>query len=467
MVRIGIIRRALPVVVLVGAALVLATLPVRAQQLPSGEPLFVEASVDNDRPYIGQQITYTAKIYQRFDFPHRLRYKPPSFAGFWNVHGTEQDEYDVIDEYDETVGSNQYSVRELGYFIFPSVVETLNIEPGVLTVPTSPSDGSNVVKSVPIPVDVRPLPTGAPAGFTGAVGRFEVSADVDTTTILVNETVLLTVTIQGSGNINALPDPSWPEFQGWRVIESPAVASSEVIDGRLVGSRTYERVLVPEMTGELTVPGISYTYFDPDLEQYAQTAASQIVISIAAVDGEPSVPPSVVGAEDDRAVQGARRIKAVPPSVRKSAGELTDSVVYWAMWFLPLLAIAGAVVWRRRRDAWEAALADSRRRNALPNAKSALASAVADGDDHDIAASGALLSYLSDRFGEPLTGLTREALGQQLRRAGVPAEVAEHVEDILASGEAATYTPGARSADQDRIERATKLLDELDGAIEP
>ena len=439
--------------------MLLTALPVRAQQSPADESLFVTASVDNDRPYIGQQITYVSKIYQRSGFPYKVHYEPPTFAGFWKPRPTEQSELS------ETIDSEEYRVIELTTILFPGVVETIEIEPGVLTANTS--EGSIVIESVAVPIDVRPLPTGAPAGFTGAVGRFQVSAESDTTAIRMNESVQLTVKIEGSGNIDALPDPSWPEFQGWRVIESPAVASSEIIDGRLVGSRTYERVLVPEMTGELTVPGISYTYFDPDLEQYAQTAASQIVISIAAVDGEPSVPPSVVGAEDDRAVQGARRIKAVPPSVRKSGGELTDSVVYWAMWFLPLLAIAGAVVWRRRRDAWEASLADSRRRNALPNAKSALASAVADGDDHDIAASGALLSYLSDRFGEPLTGLTREALGQQLRRAGVPAEVAGRVERTLASGEAARYTPGLQSADQDRIERVMQLLVELDGAIEP
>ncbi len=457
----GIIQRALAIVVLVGTAMVLATPLIRAQQLPSGEPLFVTASVDNDRPYIGQQVTYISKIYQRSDFPRSLHYEPPSFAGFWNPHATEQNEHS------ETIDSKDYRVIELRTILFPSVVETLNIEPGVLTVPAGPSEGPIVVESIPVSVDVRPLPTGVPVGFTGAVGRFQVSAESDTTAIRVNESVHLTVKVQGSGNIDTLPDPSWPEFQGWRVIESPGVANSEIIDGRLVGSRTYESVLVPEVTGELTVPGISYTYFDPDLEQYVQAATSPIVISIAAVDGVTSAPPSVVGAEDDRAVQGAKRIKAVPPSVRKSGGEMTDSVIYWIMWCLPLLAIAGAAVWRRRRDAWEAALADSRRRNALPNAKSALASAVADGDDHDIAAAGAVLSYLSDRFGDPFTGLTREALGQLLRDAGVSAEVAERVEHTLASGEAARYTPGAQSADQVRIERATHLLIELDGAIEP
>ena len=457
--RIGTIQRTLAVVVLVGVAMVLAALPVRAQQSPSDEPLFVTASVDSDRPYLGQQITYVSKIYQRSGFPHKVHYEPPTFAGFWKPRPTEQSEHS------ETIDFKDYRVIELRTILFPSVVETIEIEPGVLTANTS--EGTTVVESVPIPVDVRPLPTGAPAGFTGAVGRFEVSAEVDTTTMRMNDTVLLTVKVQGSGNIDALPDPPWPEFQGWRVIESPAVASSDVIDGRLVGSRTYERVLVPEMAGELTVPGISFTYFDPDLDEYIQDETSPMAVSIAEAEGVPSVPPPVVDVEDDRAAPGAKRVKAVPPLLRKSGGEMTESAVYWAMWGLPLFAIAGAAVWRRRRDSWEAALADSRRRNALPNAKSMLARAVADGHDQGIAAADAVLFYLSDRFGEPLTGLTREALGQQLRDAGIPAEVAERVEHTLASGEEARYTPGAQSADQDRIERATQLLIELDGAIQP
>ncbi len=443
--------------------MVLAAPPVRAQQLPSGEPLFVTASVDNDQPYIGQQITYISKIYQRTGFPHRFRYEPPSFSGFWNPRATEQS-----DEHSETIDSKEYRVIELRTILFPSVVETLNIEPGVLTASARPSEGPIVVESIPVPVDVRPLPTGGPAGFTGAVGRFEVSAGVDTTTARMNESVQLTVRVEGEGNIDALPAPSWPEFQGWRVVESPAIVSSEVVDGKLVGSRTYKSVLVPETAGELTVPGISYTYFDPDLEEYAQTATSPIIISIAEVEGAPSVPPPVVGGERDEAVAGAKRIRAAPPALRKSGGAMTDSAVYWAMWCLPLLAIAGAAVWRRRRDAREAALADSRRRNALPNARSTLARTEADDNDHSIAAADAVLSYLSDRFGGSFTGLTREALVERLRDAGVTTELAQQVEDTLASGEAARYTPESPSAGhkEDRIRRATQLLTELDGAIE-
>ena len=449
---------------LVTMAMIAGVLPVHAQQPPPDEPLFVAALVDNYQPYIGQQITYISRIYQRSDFPHRLHYQPPGFAGFWNVQETEQHEYS------ETIGSTEYRVIELRTILFPSVVETLEIEPGVLTVSASPSEGPIVVESDPVLVDVRPTPMNAPAGFTGAVGRFEIAAEVDTTTALMNESVLLAVKVQGEGNIDALPDPAWPEFEGWRAVESPPVASSEVIDGRLVGSRTYEIILVPELAGELSIPEIWYTHYAPDLDQYVQAATSPIVVSVAAVAGMQSPqPPLDDGAADERDASDAKHIKAVPTSLRRSGAETTSSVVFWAMWVPPLLVIAGAAVWRRRRDAWEASLADSRRRNALSNAQAALGRAMAGGDSHSIAAAAAVSSYLSDRFGESLTGLTREVLAKRLQDAGVTTELTQRVEDTLASGEAARYTPedSAPGPADDRIERASQLLIELDGAIEP
>ena len=443
--------------------MLLAALPVRAQQSPFDKSLFVTASVDNDQPYIGQQITYVSKIYQRSGFPHSLHYEPPGFAGFWNVRATEQDEYT------ETIESEVYRVIELRTLLFPSIVGTIDIEHAVLTVSAGSSEGPTVVEGVPVTIEVRPMPTEAPAGFTGAVGRFEISAAVDNTMVRIDDSVQLTVTVQGAGNIDALPDPSWPEFEGWRVIESPASVTSEVIDGKLVGSRTYSSVLLPEMAGELTVPEISYAYYDPDLEEYVQAATSPIVVSIAEADGVPSASQSPARKiEGEGQVPGAKPIKAVPSDLRTSGGDLTDGFGYWAAWTLPLLAIFGAAAWRRRRDALEAALVDSRRRNALPNAQSTLRRAAAGGDDSAVAAADAVLSYLSDRFAEPLTGLTREALGERLRDAGVSTEVLERVEDTLASGEAARYTPGAPSAGhaEDRVERAAHLLVELDGAIE-
>lgn len=445
------------------AAVISATLPVGAQQPPSDESLYIVAEVDNDRPYIGQQITYLTKIYQRLGFPHSYRSPTPDYAGFWNVDESEEREYS------ETIDSTQYRVIEQKTILFPSIVGTVEIAPARLTVSDGQADGPSVVESTSLSVEVQALPSSPPAGFTGAVGKFDISAAVDTAAVRMNESVQLTVNVEGGGNIDALPEPVWPEFEGWRVVESPADASREVIDGELVGTRTYRRVLVPQEAGELTVPEIRYGYFDPELEEYVQAATTVILVSVSETDEPVTPPPSAVDATADESDASVpKTIRAVPSPFRPSSGELTDKVVYWAAWTLPLLVIAAAVVWRRRRDAWEASLLDARKRNALPNARSTLARAVAGGADRTVAAADAVHLYLSDRFGESMVGLTREALGEQLRGSGASDELAERVERTLALGEAARYTPETPPVGRtnEYVERTMQLLTELDGAIE-
>ena len=464
--RIRTMRRALSALALVAAATVSGVASLHAQ-LPAAEPLFVEASVDNSRPYFGQQITYVFKAYLRSDLSlsadqlDRLRYEP-DFSGFWTYQETERHDYN------ETVDSSDYRVVELRTVLFPSVVGTVEIGISTATVPAEPSQTPYILKSAPVIVDVRPLPPGGPVGFEGAVGSFDISAEVGADTGKVNEPVQLTVRVSGEGNIETLPDPAWPEFADWRVVELPAAAASRVVDGRITGSRTYRIAMVPKKAGQLTIPEIVYSYFEPNLEEYVRAAAAPIVVSVSETD-EPAVsPPSLdveAAVEEDDAE--ARYAKAVPSSLRQSGRELTDSAIYWAAWGIPALAIAGAVAWRRRRDAEEAALASSRRRNALPNARAVLARAAASGDDPRVAAADAVLSYLSDRLGVPLGGLTREALGRRLQDAEVPADLGHWVDDTLAAGEAARYTPQPSSTGgkTDQVERADQFLADLDGAI--
>ena len=462
--RIRTMRRALSVLALVAAAMMSGVASLHAQA-PPAEPLFVEASVDNSQPYLGQQITYVFKAYLRSDLSlsadqlDRLRYEP-DFSGFWTYQETERHDYN------ETVASNDYRVVELRTVLFPSVVGTVEIGTSTATVPAEPPQPPYILESAPVIIEVRPLPLGAPAGFEGAVGSFDIFAVVDADTGKVNEPMQLTVRVSGEGNIDTLQDPVWPEFADWRVVELPAAADSQVVDGRITGSRTYGIAMVPTKAGQLTIPGIAYTYFDPNLVEYVTASAAPIVVSVSEAGGPPPLSLDVETADDEDDSE-ARYAKAVPSSLRQSGRELTDSAIYWAVWSIPALAIVGAVAWRRRRDAEEAALASSRRRNALPNARAILARAAASGDDPRVAAADAVQSYLSDRLGVPLGGLTREALGRRLQDAGIPPDLGHRVDDTLAAGERARYTPQPSSTGgkTDQVEHADQLLADLDGAI--
>ena len=458
------ILRVLIVATIAVAAMVVVAVPAVRAQAPPGEALLIRASVDNDHPYLGQQITYSLRIYQSRDAnlsSVRVRYNAPGFAGFWNSQQTRQDEYE------ETIGSGEYRVVDVQTVLFASIVGASSIEPAVLEVSNGASGIPGRLESEAVAVEVRPLPVPEPEAFTGGVGRFEISASADVGEGNLNEPVTLTVRVSGEGNIEALPDPEWPAFAGWRVIESPVSVESQVVAGQVTGSRTYEIVLVPEQTGGLTIPEIRYPYFDPSLERYVEVATAPIAVSIGDAAGAPAV-PSLPAAEDAaEGVLEVRPIKVVPPSLRQPGTELADNPVYWAAWAISALAIGGAVVWRRRLTSQEAARAETLRNNALPDARAALARTVASGGDPTVAASEAVLSYLSARLEMQGGGVTREAILRRLREAGVESDLEDRVGEVLTAGESARYTPSAADSTGGggQVERVLEMLGELEEVL--
>ena len=429
--------------------------------------MFVVAAVDNDKPHLGEQITFTFKFYRRSVlFPSfgrfgQPRFAPPGFTGFWNGEETDQQEYT------ETIDGRRYQVVELETILFPTVVGTLVIEPAGLTVPIDFFEAPDYLETDPVVIEVQPLPTTAPAGFTGAVGSFDVTAEVEDTNGKVNEPVQLTVTVTGEGNIETLPDPDWPDFTDWRVFESPSSSSSRVFDGRMIGSRTYKTILVPEKAGMLTVPEIGYTYFDPSVDEYVEAVTQPIVMSIEVGDGLSSLPSSPVGSAVERAGSDVRHIKPVPSSLGQPGMAFTGSLLYWAAWTVPLIALAGAVALRRRREVSESGAAALRRRNALSSALEALARAGESGADPRVVVADILSDYLSTRLDVQVAGLTHEALDQRLQALGVPLDLALHVEGILGAAEVAKYAPeiGDSMAGEAHFERAAQLLRDIDEAI--
>ena len=451
---ISTIRRILSGLTIITAAIIASASDAIAQEPPSGEPLYVGASVDSVRPYIGQQIAYVFRIYRRSDFSlpaGETRYEPPGFTGFWNSEVSERREYG------ETISAHQYSVVELRTLLFPTVAGQLEIATAALSGP------AGILESDPVVMDVRPLPSGAPPGFTGAVGKFEISVEVDTTTVGVNEPARVTVRISGEGNFGALPEPAWPEFQNWRLVDAPSHADSWVSDGKLTGARVYDLAMAPQDAGQLTIPAIEYPYFDPELELYVQKATSPIMMSVVGAVGSSAAHSDSQNRTDDQDGSDLRPLMEPPSALERHGMELTERAVYWAAWLVPTLLVAGALVWRRRQTALEAALVESRKRNA----RNALSRAIASGDDPAVAAADAILSYLSDRLGESLSGLTSEGLDRNIRSAGVPSDVAIRVGRALAEGETARFTPAGEGTvgAADHVERAIPLLTDLEEAI--
>jgi hypothetical protein len=165
---------------------------------------------------------------------------------------------------------------------------------------------------------VLPLPEeGRPAGFTGAVGRFELAAEASPLTLPAGTSLKLVLSIGGSGDLYAFEAPLLDDLPGFHSrghVEEPA-ALQRVI--------TYD--LAPRGPEVAAVPAIELPFFDPEPPGAYRLARSAPI----ALEVLPAAPPE----------------GGAPVSAR---GGLRRSAVLAAV-----LALGGAaaalVLWVRRR----------------------------------------------------------------------------------------------------------------------
>ena len=421
----------------------------------SDREMFVDAQIDPVEVYLGEQVTYLLRFYRSAD-PfgrrprHQVSYDEPAFNGFWSNEDSDQSRYETM------VDGNRFSVTEVRTVLFPAVTGPLTVGPATLTVPGGFFLHDTALMSEPVTVNVLPLPGRAPAGFNGAVGRFTIEAVANADESRVNEPITLIVTLRGEGNIDALPEPVWPDIPGWRSFEGDTTAVSNVSRGRLSGTRTFDRLLVPGEPGDFTIPPIEYVHFDPEAAEYVTVSTEPIAVTVAPGPGLGSdVGPS---GRLGLSATDIRHIKPVPDRLAAEGEPLDSRAGYWSMWAALLVLLAGGVAWRTQGGRVKARIAAARSKSPSAAAMSALEEAERRGDDPYGAGGRVLLEYMSARLGQPLNGLTHDEVAELLGAKGVDAALSDRVVACLSAGEG-RFAPMLRSVE------SAGLLDETRSVI--
>jgi len=109
-------------------------------------------------------------------------------------------------------------------------------------------------------IDVLPLPEAVQQ--SGAVGRFEITAEIDHTELETGQRVGLTVRVSGTGNLNYLQFPEL-EAPAFSILEQDEEADYTASAGGYRGWRQYTYTLVAEEPGPANIMVKSLTAFDP------------------------------------------------------------------------------------------------------------------------------------------------------------------------------------------------------------
>lgn len=455
-------------------------------------PVFVTADVDKKNPFVNEQVVYTVRFHYAVPLLGNAEWAPP------NTTGMLSEDLPPSGHQTASVQGRTYNVSEVKIALFPLTPGQKTIGKGSIRcqvqkgVEVDPfasdffrqffaaglTTGEPVtLETSPVTLNVRPLPeAGKPAGFGGAVGRFKAKAEVDKASVKAGDAVNLTYTIEGSGNLKALSDPVLPDMPEFRLYETVSSLNQSKDGAGVRGSKVYKTVVVPKVSGDLTIPAIQFHYFDPAQQRYVSAATDPIAVQAA--PGEAAQAPvgfSAAGAaapatittlsEDIRHV----RSRAGSDGLSAAAAALAGAGWLHALPAVLLVLSGGFASWR---DRYEQDPVRARERRAGRAAEERLArSRAAKGLQESSALVGdALVGYLADRLALPPSGLTmRQALEHMRKRwPTLPEGHIEQVRRLWAEMERLRYAPTTvRDTDvanlRDAVRELLKALEEAAG----
>lgn len=324
---------------------------------------------------------------------------------------------------------------------------------------------------------VKPLPqAGRPVDFSGLVGRFTLQDSLSTAQLALGDSITWTLVVEGEGNLRdlKLPPLQSPDFKVYD--DTPTVEVGLSPEGRLVSQKTFKRALVPQQAGELTVPPLRLSIFNPVQGAYQtlETRAHPLQVAPDArgqTSLAQSAPAVALARKPEVKLTGAEDI--LPPHTGPQLGVDVEggpsSPAGLALLLLPPLLFAGVELSVRARARREGDPALQRRRTALSRAQAAvkaLQSGSDEGRSRAEALSRILRSYLGDKLGREGTALTPSDCRTLLETARVVPELIRAVTTYLEGLEAARYAPGGVVQGQDAtLEALQQLLDRLEKEV--
>jgi len=314
---------------------------------------------------------------------------------------------------------------------------------------------SRFVRSKPVTVTIsEPPATGRPAGFTGAVGRFALTAQPPTpTSVVVGAPVYFTVVVSGNGFLDGVEmDLATQLKDGWQV-DPPTITDSlppgaerpRGFPDRPGKWRQFEYKLRPSREDISAVPPVSFAYFDVEAGDYRTLETPPFPLEVRPVGARTG--SGVLDATGGAPTTGElvrAGLSANEDDLNKLGNQQTSPWGFLIIGgcLLPLWFLTGA--WIRRRQELAADPALGRRRAAPGRAARRLKEAMAlQGPDSLTAAVAALCGFVGDLEDRPEEAVTSGDLRRLAAASGLPEDDLQGLEELLEAGEAASFGAGA------------------------
>jgi len=322
----------------------LRTLLERTPPPPRGKAA-VALVVSADTARVGEQVDVVTAAWFPRDLRLQLRrpptLQPPVIDGVWSYPQAAPPGIAVT----RNMGGIAYDLFVAHQVVFPLVAGTIAIPRAMLKYSTPlalqffSQEERFALTSLPETLTVRPLPSeGRPADFNGAVGSgLRVERRITPPTTHPGEGVAVELVLSGVGNSALWPPPAirWPRTA--RAYSDRVDEQLTTVDGRVGGVKTFRYLVVPDSIGPLTLPPVSYSYYDLAARGYRSAGT-----------GAASLPVAAGGESASSAALPPALLPGGSPALARRVAQVVPDWGWAAILLLPPLAVFRRA-WRPRR----------------------------------------------------------------------------------------------------------------------
>ena len=448
----------------------------------SGSDLFIKVSANKKRVHEQEPILLTYKVYTLVSLT-QLRGDMPDLKSFYTqeVDLPQQKSFSV-----ETVNGRPYRTCTWSqYVMFPQMTGKLQIPSitfeGIVVQQNRNIDpfeaffngGSGYIevkKKIVAPgieIQVDPLPE-RPANFSGGVGQFNISAQLDKTATKANDPVSLRIIVSGVGNLKLIKQPVINIPKDFDQYDPKITDQTKLTNNGLEGSKIYDFLIVPRHQGKYEIPPVEFTYFDTSSGSYKTARSEGFTLDVAKGSGTGAVNDFTDQAGLKELNKDIRYIKTGDVRTQGIDNFFYGSVAYWVTLIVLALIFISLFIVFRQRAIDNANVTKMRGKKANKVATKRLKKAaklMADnkpGEFYDEVLR-ALWGYVGDKLNIPVEQLSHDNISQRLAERQVDTETVSQFIEALDECEFERYAPGDPKGNMNKVyEKAMTAIEKIE-----
>ena len=334
----------------------------------------------------------------------------------------------------------------------------------------------NITKNIVTPkltINVKELPAGKPANFSGGVGEFTLSSSISTQELKTNDAVTIKLVISGTGNMKLINTPEVGFPQDFEIYDPKVDNKFNLTRNGLSGNKVIEYLAIPRHAGTYTIPPIEFSYFDLKSQSYKTLKTDAYTLNVAKGEGNSDQVVANFTSKEDLKVLGQdiRYIKTGDTQLTKKDDYFFGSTSYYLWYIVPLALFIALMIINRKQAMENANVAKVRTKKAnkvatkrMKNAGKLLAEKKSEAFYDEVLK--ALWGYISDKLSMPVSQLSKDNIEEELQKHQVADELIKEFINNLNECEFARYAPGNQDEKMDKIySSAIDVISKMENSI--